>query len=459
MRRVALSLTAPVLCLGLLFFIARDYLRGAAFVIQAAGMQGIARTVAEWEREPVTERLVQIPWRQGTLSGRWYQPSGSRERGILLVPGVHAAGIDEPRLIGFARDLASMGHPVVTAGLDDLAHYSITVRTTDMIEDAAVWLSGLRHFAPDGRIGMMGISFAGGLSIVAAGRPSLRDRVAFVLSFGGHGDLLRTLRYLCTGVQPDGSIRPPHDYGVAIILLGVADRVVPPEQVQPLRETILAFLEASRLDMVDKAKAQLEFEHARRLAGDLPEPAQTLAGYVNARDVQHLGPILLPHVSALGGDPALSPAKAPAPTCPVYLLHGTDDNVIPSIESSLLARELRARGLIVHQLATPLITHAEVDRTAAIAAVWKLVKFWGDGLDEEEGEKGKGRREKGQGRRDKGQGRNDSYPLSLVPSPFFSAAARFRAAISERVSSLNSPTASRSSWIGPIRTRRSRTTG
>ena len=52
---------------------------------------------------------------------------------------------------------------------------------------------------------MMGISFAGGLSIVAAGRPALRDHVAVVLSLGGHGDLPRTLRYLCTGIQADGN--------------------------------------------------------------------------------------------------------------------------------------------------------------------------------------------------------------------------------------------------------------
>ena len=46
---------------------------------------------------------------------------------------------------------------------------------------------------------MMGISFSGGLSIVAAGRPSLANRVAYVFSFGGHDDLPRVLRYLCTG--------------------------------------------------------------------------------------------------------------------------------------------------------------------------------------------------------------------------------------------------------------------
>ena len=90
-------------------------------------------------------------------------------------------------------------------------------------------------------------------------------------------------------------------------------------------------------------------------------------GYVNARDVAHLGPLLLPHAAVLGGDPALSPAPAPPAAAPVYLLHGADDNVIPAIESSLLADSLRAKGVTVRHLATPLITHAEVDKAADTA--------------------------------------------------------------------------------------------
>jgi dienelactone hydrolase len=251
-----------------------------------------------------------------------------------------------------------------------------------MIEDAAAWLTRQPDLSPRGRLGMIGISFAGGLSIVAAARPSIRDRVDFVMSFGGHGDLPRTLRYLCSGEQPDGTSRPPHDYGVAIILLGGADRVVPPEQVVPLRHAILRFLQASHLDMVDKARAQVEFAASRTLAGALPDPARTLMEHVNDRNVGRLGPILLPHVSALGGDAALSPSRSPAPAAAVYLLHGADDNVIPAVESELLARDLRERRVVVHHLVTPLITHAEVERQPTIAEIWDLVRFWGSLLDE-----------------------------------------------------------------------------
>jgi dienelactone hydrolase len=234
----------------------------------------------------------------------------------------------------------------------------------------------------DGRIGMIGISFSGGLSIVAAARPAIRNGVAFVMAFGGHADLPRTLKYLCTGIQPDGASRPPHDYGLAIVLLSGADRVVPPDQVQPLRVAILSFLEASRLAMIDQAKALAEVNHSKELEKGLAEPARTYMGYVINRDVAHLGPILLPHVAELGGDAALSPARSPFPAVPVFLLHGTDDNVVPAIESTLLARDLAARGVPVHVLLTPLITHAEVDKSSTAAAVWRLIHFWSKMLNE-----------------------------------------------------------------------------
>ena len=103
-------------------------------------------------------------------------------------------GITEPRLTALATDLAGSGVAVMALALPDLMGYQITARSADVIEDAVGWMAAQPEFAPDGRVGMIGISFAGGLSIVAAGRPSIRDKVAYVLSFGGHGDLERVLK-------------------------------------------------------------------------------------------------------------------------------------------------------------------------------------------------------------------------------------------------------------------------
>ncbi|MCE9667004.1 hypothetical protein LY474_04175 [Myxococcus stipitatus] len=369
------ALVAAVVC-------GPDWLRGLSFVVRAAGMQSqVPAFVARWRNGPFDVSELRLPTRHGEVRARQYLPREPRGRAVVLTSGVHADGIDEPRLVKLASDLATGGQPVITPEPPDLLRYEITPRLPDIIEDAAAWTASQPTLAPDGKVDLFGISFSGGLSVVAAGRPALKGKVASVMSFGGHGDLPRVLAFLCTGELPDGRHLAPHDYGVVVILLNVADRLVPPEQVEPLREGIRTFLRASHLTLTDARLAEETFARARTLQSRLPEPAARLLGYVNTRDVAALGPILLPHVKTFAADPSLSPARSPAPTAPVYLLHGAGDTVIPSIESELLARELRPHTT-VHQLSTPLISHAEVDREADGLDIYRMVEFWKDLLDE-----------------------------------------------------------------------------
>jgi hypothetical protein len=103
-----------------------------------------------------------------------------------------------------------------------------------------------------------------------------------------------------------------------------------------------------------------------------------LLTHVNDRAVDKLGPILTPIVESLANrseHAALSPERAAAPAAPVYLLHGAEDNVIPSVETVLLTNYLRDKT-DVHAVLSGLITHAEVDRSAAAIEVWRLVGFW-----------------------------------------------------------------------------------
>ena len=102
--------------------------------------------------------------------------------------------------------------------------------------------------------------------------------------------------------------------------------------------------------------------------------------YVNDRAVDKLGPVLLPIIESLH-DPetvaVLSPEQATPPAGKVFLLHGADDNVIPSVETVLLANYLRGK-VETHAVLSGLITHAEVDRNAGAIEVWRLVGFWKD---------------------------------------------------------------------------------
>src|SRR4029453_1589168 len=174
-------------------------------------------------------------------------------------------------------------------------------------------------------------------------------RLAFVFSLGGHDDLPRVLKYLCTGIEPlpagqirldtgparpdrpiNGRstqiVRPPHDYGVAIILLGVAERLVPAAQLEALRAAVRRVLLASALQRVHKKRADEASAAVQKRGGALPEPGATLLRYVNDRDVVHLGSKVLPYVELYGGAASLSPSRSPKPSAPVFLLHGLDDN-------------------------------------------------------------------------------------------------------------------------------------
>jgi pimeloyl-ACP methyl ester carboxylesterase len=366
----------------------RSYSRAAAVFARMAHLEGPVANALAWEREEVTVEMATIPSRHGDLRSRLYVPAHIR-RAVTLMAGVNMLGIEEPRLYGLAYELASVGVAVVTPDTPDLKRFDVTPRTTDMIEDSALWLSQQRRLTPNGHIGMIGISFSGGLSIIAAGRPALRDSVDFVFSFGGHGDFQRELRYLYSGKEPalpdspdvdatsaPGEIyRRPHDYGVVIILLDAAEHVVPAEQVAPLREAILKYLLAGHYELIDKRLAQVTFDDALRMAAALPEPSRTYMRYVNERNIEKLGTLVAPVVERLGGDPRLSAERAAPPICPVYLLHGTDDTVIPSIESRWLARYLQPHTS-TRLLLSGLITHAELDRQQDVREVWKLVDFF-----------------------------------------------------------------------------------
>ena len=399
MIRRAVALLAVAVTLTGATLITAPYAHGVSFVIRAADMQGMPRRLADLDTRPVSDREVSVPTPHGSMRARVYTPAGASRGATLLTSGLHVAGIDEPRLTRLARDLAASGLVVVTPDIPQLSRFEISPAITDGIERAAVWLATESGLAADQHVGLMGISFSGGLSIVAAGRPTLKDRAKYVFSFGGHADLPRVLRYLCTGIEPMPSgrvplraeaapqgeravdqpfVRPPHDYGVAVILLAAADRLVPAPQVAPLRDAIRRYLQASALDTnVDKDQAAREFDALKQVAKTLREPSATLLRYVNERDVVHLGARLLPVIGSHASDPALSESRSPKPAAPVFLLHGIDDNVIPSIESEYLADDLRPK-VPVRLLLSGLISHAEADRPVHVNDVLQLASFWGD---------------------------------------------------------------------------------
>ena len=240
------------------------------------------------------------------MRARLYWPDDTPRRTVLLVSGLNPAGIDEPRLVALARQLSATNVAVLTPR--DPGAFAVGCHTCHHRLDRASCAVAGDHVRPDTRSsrGADGhqLRRGGYRSSPQAGR---RSPIASPMS---SRSARTTICPACSGICARAlsrrarevvrrSPRPPHDYGVAIILLGVAERLVPADQVELLRGAVRRFLWASYLDRVDQRQADREFAALRQLAPQLPEPSATLLGYVNDRDVAHLGPLLLPFVGGL----------------------------------------------------------------------------------------------------------------------------------------------------------------
>ncbi len=73
-----------------------------------------------------------------TIPARIYLPRGvGFAPGIVVVHGMHELGIDEPRLVSFARSLAASGFFVMTPLVPGIADYRVEAESADVIGTAA----------------------------------------------------------------------------------------------------------------------------------------------------------------------------------------------------------------------------------------------------------------------------------------------------------------------------------
>jgi dienelactone hydrolase len=308
------------------------------------------------------------------VRARVYRPVGVEHApGMVIVHGVHRLGIDEPRLVAFARDIAASGIVVLTPELRDVADYRITPRSVAPIGQAAQELKRFTH-AP--HVGVMGLSFAGGLAMLAAADPRWSGDISYVVSIGGHDDLTRVTTFFATDEipRPDGTVArfPAHEYGALVLVYAHPEDFFVPADVADAREAIrlhlweqpqLSDAVAARLSAAGKAKLKLLFDHDKPAVR-----SELLASIARHRDEMAA---VSPH-GHLGGLHAK-----------VLLLHGSEDSVIPAVETLWLARD--SDGQLIDALITPLLTHVDVGKKPPLRERLGLIRFMSDMLHEANG--------------------------------------------------------------------------
>jgi len=304
----------------------------------------------------------------GPLRYRTYTPQDLQNPGaVVLLHGVHHLGIDDQRMANLSRALASAGVLVMTPELQDLADYRVTARTIDVIGDSAVALSTrLRH-----KVGVLGLSFAGGLSLMAANRQEFRDSIGFVVAIGAHDDMGRVARFFAANViaPPDGVEAPfqAHEYGALILAYSHLEDFFLPRDVPLARESLRQWL--------------WEQPEAMKTAAALsPEGKQELDKLLHHRE--QMRDQLLAEITRHKDEmDAVSPHGHLAQLhTPVFLLHGAGDTVIPSSETLWLAKDVPAAELKASLISSALV-HVDMGNKVTWQQQWQLVDFMAQVLD------------------------------------------------------------------------------
>lgn len=113
MKRVAAAIS--VLTILFVAMASERYLHGLTLVVRAGDLQGPVRRLADFDTVRITERIVTARIQDIVMRARVYTPAaGHARQTVLLVSGLHPAGLDEPRLAALARTLAEANVTVVT---------------------------------------------------------------------------------------------------------------------------------------------------------------------------------------------------------------------------------------------------------------------------------------------------------------------------------------------------------
>jgi dienelactone hydrolase len=356
--------TVMVLC-AVAWPFTRAHLQAVAVLRLVSGQRVpwlVARTVAE----PVSTEEITFPSEAGIIRARLYRPTRHPDApGLIVLHGVHHLGMDEPRLMGFAAAMASCGLQVLTPELPGIRDYHIDKSSVQVIGESAKWFAQ----RTGGSTGVMGLSFSGGLALVAASDPVYRPAFKFVLAVGSQDAMDHVTQFYLTDseARPDGSIEHlrAHEYGALVLEYEHLEDFVPAADVEAIRPVLRQHLYEDKVAenaAADKLTERQKMETVELMDSSAP---QTLAKLAAAE---------AKHVAEMEG---LSPhGKLQELTTPVFLLHGQADNIIPSAETLWMASELPGRTLQA-VLVSPVLSHLDLDGAKPDAwDEWRLVHFF-----------------------------------------------------------------------------------
>lgn len=267
---------------------------------------------------------------RGRMADLYLSPQGARA-GIVLIPGVVEAGKDDVRLIALANSLARSRFAVLVPEIAGLRRFHTRASDVRVMADAFRYLVAQPELAPQGRAGFGGFSYGGGIVLLASLEPDIRDKVHYLMGFGGYYDMTSVVTYFTTGYYRDErtgrpTYRRPHDYLKKVFTISNSVLLKSPAD----RERVRALLEK---DIKDSDKEIAKLAPDARALYDLVinEDSQRVATLI-----ERLSPGIRKELDGINPSRRdLSKIRAQ-----VILLHGRGDTMIPYTESIAIAKVL-----------------------------------------------------------------------------------------------------------------------
>jgi pimeloyl-ACP methyl ester carboxylesterase len=328
----------------------------------------LARWLGPWADVTKVPRVASTDEAVGDIRVRVFGTRRTRQRTVLVAPGLHYAGPDDPRMDRFCRILAAAGHLVVAPFVPS---YLALTPDAKAIADFAAVAAALTRWS-NGKPIVFSISFGSLLAFaLAAERPELVDRLVI---FGGYADFHETMRFCLTGQVSSGrdAIRDPLNQPVVLLnLLSFIEHER--AETEALMSWWRAYVERTwgRPEMkVDRAFVAV----AEALAPEVPASIRALflVGIGAQPGAYELAVPALEKFDATALDPSPYLARV---RCRVDLVHGVDDDVIPFEQSHALASQLVNADVHTHITGMYGHTGAQRPKVSTLAReLWTMIR-------------------------------------------------------------------------------------
>jgi pimeloyl-ACP methyl ester carboxylesterase len=142
-----------------------------------------------------------IAYRVGERAGvaDLYEPNQPIGAGLVLVPGFTPAGKNDPRLVDLALSLARARFLVLVPDIRGSREMRIRIEDARSIADAAAYLAGGDRSTAHRDVGVIAISYAVTLAVLATMEPQAKESIRFVVGVGGYYDTASMVTFMTTG--------------------------------------------------------------------------------------------------------------------------------------------------------------------------------------------------------------------------------------------------------------------